>query len=119
MAIGAEYFVPGPPSQYQGASWWARGPPQDGGRREKTRTSAGRCGRSADHRHAEAHAVADKKPEATSLEKVQAYVGPSIVNLQVSWSSYVWDGHNRKILKNISTDELQEFTLTSQCTGYV
>ena len=66
-----------------------------------------------------AHAVADKKPEATSLEKVQAYVGPSIVNLQISWSSYVWDGHNRKILKNISTDELQEFTLTSQCTGYV
>ena len=67
-----------------------------------------------------ATAASVEKPQVTELEKVQAYVGPSIVNIQIDWSAYVWDQHNKEILKDITgSGELQEFKASLQCTGYV
>lgn len=67
-----------------------------------------------------ATAASSKKPQVTELEKVQAYVAPSIVNIQVDWSAYVWDRHNRKVFQNITGNgKLREFKATFQCTGYV
>lgn len=60
-----------------------------------------------------APAVAEK-PEATELEKVRAYVQPSVVYLGVEYSGYVWDVFNKQYI-----DEQRPVTVTSQCTGYV
>ncbi len=58
-------------------------------------------------------ATADK-PEATKLEKVRAYVQPSVVYLGITWTGYVYDDFNEKYLNNGDP-----FEATFQCTGYV
>lgn len=58
-------------------------------------------------------ATADK-PAATKLEKVRAYVQPSVVYLGITWTGYVYDDFNEKYL-----NDGEPFEATFQCTGYV
>jgi len=55
-----------------------------------------------------------QKPDATELEKVRAYVQPSVVYLGIEYSGYVWDVFNKQYI-----DEQRPITVASQCTGYV
>jgi S1-C subfamily serine protease len=53
--------------------------------------------------------------ESTSdLERVSAYVQPSVVYLDVQWTGYVRDTFNRMYLNNG-----RPFVVDTQCTGYV
>lgn len=52
--------------------------------------------------------------ETSDLERVSAYVQPSVVYLQVKWTGYAWDTFNREYLQ-----DGQPFKVTTQCTGYV
>ena len=52
--------------------------------------------------------------ESSDLERVSAYVQPSVVYLQMKWKGYVWD----RVLKQY-VNEGAPFEVTTQCTGYV
>jgi len=58
--------------------------------------------------------AAAEKPDATELEKVRAYVQPSIVYLDIQWTGYVVDTINNQVLK-----WGEPFTLAYRCSGYV
>src|SRR4051812_24351976 len=53
----------------------------------------------------------------TQLEKVSAYVEPSIVYEQTTYSAYIYDTHNKQYL-NKNGNPVQ-FTESTFCTGYV
>jgi hypothetical protein len=59
-------------------------------------------------------ATAAEKPDATELEKVRAYVQPSIVYLETEWTGYIHDTVNDGYLKNGDA-----FTVGYRCSGYV
>jgi len=50
---------------------------------------------------------------ATPLERVSAYVQPSIAFIQIDWKGWVYDTYNKKWL-----NEAEPFELSFQCTGY-
>ena len=52
--------------------------------------------------------------QVTDLERVAAYVQPSVVYLDVKWTGYVHDLFNKRYLKNG-----HPFVVETQCTGYV
>jgi S1-C subfamily serine protease len=58
--------------------------------------------------------TASSPSSATPLEKVSAYVQPSIVYIETTWTGYVWDKYNKMYLKNG-----KPFQLSYQCTGFV
>lgn len=51
--------------------------------------------------------------EQTPLERVNAYVQPSIVYLQQDWTGYIYDKTNKQYLST------EPFTTSFQCTGFV
>jgi hypothetical protein len=59
-------------------------------------------------------AIAAEKPEATELEKVRAYVQPSIVYLNTAWTGYIYDTVNDRYLNGGDP-----FTVGYRCSGYV
>lgn len=61
-------------------------------------------------------ASAADKPDATDLQKVRAYVQPSIVYLGAHWEGYVWDESDGEYF---GADGAQLFSVDWQCTGYV
>src|SRR5262245_46120630 len=48
------------------------------------------------------------------LERVNAYVQPSVVYEGVEWTGYIYDKFNKQYL-----NDGQSFTLNTQCTGFV
>jgi serine protease Do len=52
--------------------------------------------------------------DETGLERVNAYVQPSIVYEGVEWTGYVYDTFNKRYLKNGHA-----FVIDTQCTGFV
>jgi serine protease Do len=52
--------------------------------------------------------------EATPLQRVSAYVEPSVAYIGIEWSGYVFDRYNKQYLNNGNP-----FTFSMQCTGYV
>jgi serine protease Do len=67
-----------------------------------------------------AAAFAAKKPAVNDLERVRALAGPSVVNLQITWTAYVWDRYNKSYIGDVSAkNDVKEFSLTMQCTGFV
>lgn len=59
-------------------------------------------------------APSEAPSESSDLERVSAYVQPSVVYLQMKWKGYIWD----RVLKEYLNDG-SAFELTTQCTGYV
>ena len=56
---------------------------------------------------------ATEPPRVDDVQKVVAYIQPSIVNVQSDWTGYVYDSYNKKYLKND-----QSFSAKRQCSGF-
>jgi serine protease Do len=52
--------------------------------------------------------------EVKPLQRVSAYVEPSVAYIGIEWSGYVYDRYNKQYLNNGNP-----FTFSMQCTGYV
>ena len=68
---------------------------------------------------AEETATPSDAPSTTSdevkpLQRVSAYVEPSVAYIGIEWSGYVYDRYNKQYLNNGNA-----FTFSMQCTGYV
>ncbi|WP_148573393.1 trypsin-like peptidase domain-containing protein [Nocardioides caldifontis] len=62
----------------------------------------------------DAGTTASDPDEIKPLQRVSAYVEPSVAYIGIEWSGYVFDRYNKQYLNNGNP-----FTFSMQCTGYV